>query len=125
MRISDWSSDVCSSDLARIVSTFKWPFWEAFENANFDGGPMDIVYTGNDQEAKEVVLDLFRASPWRFLDGGSLESARFTERMTLFAGRLAARSGYLPRVGWRLLGEPWAMGEMDAYNQILASWDRP
>src|SRR3546814_7382585 len=55
---------------ARIVSTFKWPFWEAFENANFDGGPMDIVYTGNDQEAKEVVLDLFRASPWRFLDGG-------------------------------------------------------
>src|SRR3546814_12262271 len=77
MRISDWSSDVCSSDLARIVSTFKWPFWEAFENANFDGGPMDIVYTGNDQEAKEVVLDLFRASPWRFLDGGSLESARF------------------------------------------------
>src|SRR3546814_13744666 len=63
---------------ARIVSTFKWPFWEAFENANFDGGPMDIVYTGNDQEAKEVVLDLFRASPWRFLDGGSLESARFT-----------------------------------------------
>src|SRR3546814_8844466 len=121
MRISDWSSDVCSSDLAeklqetwpgaRIVSTFKWPFWEAFENANFDGGPMDIVYTGNDQEAKEVVLDLFRASPWRFLDGGSLESARFTERMTLYAGRLAARYGYLPRVGWRLLGEPWAMGE--------------
>src|SRR3546814_8959003 len=27
---------------ARIVSTFKWPFWEAFENDEFEGGPMDI-----------------------------------------------------------------------------------
>src|SRR3546814_7348443 len=25
---------------ARIVSTFKWPFWEAFENDEFEGGPM-------------------------------------------------------------------------------------
>src|SRR3546814_11341471 len=48
---------------ARIVSTFKWPLWEAFENANFDGAPMDIVYTGNDQEPTEVVLHLFRATP--------------------------------------------------------------
>lgn len=110
---------------ARIVSTFKWPFWEAFENAEFEGGPMDIVYTGNDEEAKRVVLELFKASPWRFLDGGNLESARFTERMTLFAGRLAAKYGYLPRVGWRLLGEPWTMGEKDAYKDIIDRWNRP
>src|SRR3546814_398742 len=88
---------------ARIVSTFKWPFWEAFENDEFEGGPMDIIYTGDDEDAKRVVLDLFSASRWRFLDGGDLASARFTERMTLFAGRLAAKNGYLPRVGWRLL----------------------
>ena len=110
---------------ARIVSTFKWPFWEAFENPEFDGGPMDIIYTGNDDEAKQIVLELFSASPWRFLDGGDLASARFIERMTLFAGRLAARYGYLPRVGWRLLGEPWTMGEKDAYKQIVERWDRP
>jgi len=87
---------------ARIVSTFKWPFWEAFENHAFEGGPMDVVYTGDDQAAKETVLELFKASPWRFLDGGGLAQARFTERMTLFCGQLAARYGYLPRVGWRL-----------------------
>jgi 8-hydroxy-5-deazaflavin:NADPH oxidoreductase len=110
---------------ARIVSTFKWPFWEAFENAEFEGGPMDIIYTGNDAEAKTVVLDLFKASTWRFLDGGGLENARFTERMTLFCGQLGARYGMLPRVGWRLLGEPWKGGEQDAYGEIIQRWDRP
>ncbi len=109
---------------ARIVSTFKWPFWESFENSDFDGGPMDIIYTGNDQIAKGVVLELFSASSWRFLDGGGLEQARFTERMTLFCGQLAARYGYLPRVGWRLLGEPWTGGEKDAYRDITQRWDK-
>lgn len=109
---------------ARIVSTFKWPFWEAFENAEFEGGPMDIVYTGNDEAAKKVVLELFSASPWRFLDGGGLENARFTERMTLFCGQLAARYGMLPRVGWRLLGQPWEMGRRDDYAAIVDRWDR-
>ena len=91
----------------------------------FDGGPMDIVMTGDDDEAKAVVLDLFRASPWRFLDGGGLAQARFTERMTLFAGQLAAKYGYLPRVGWRLLGEPWDAGVNDAYGDIIQRWDAP
>ena len=109
---------------ARIVSTFKWPFWEAFENADFDGGPMDIIMTGDDQEAKDTALALFSASPWRFLDGGGLAQARFTERMTLFCGQLAAKYGYLPRVGWRLLGEPWQGGVKDAYATIVDRWDR-
>jgi len=108
----------------RIVSIFKWPFWEAFENHSFEGGPMDIIYTGDDAAAKEIVLDLFKASPWRFLDGGGLAQARFTERMTLFCGQLAARYGYLPRVGWRLLGEPWTGGVKDAYGDIIQRWDR-
>lgn len=110
---------------ARIVSTFKWPFWEAFENPDFDGGPMDIIYTGNDSEAKQVVLDLFSASPWRFVDGGDLASARFTERMTLFAGRIAAVNGWLPRVGWRLLGEAWTAGVRDAYADKIDRWAKP
>ena len=109
---------------ARIVSIFKWPFWEAFENAEFEGGPMDVIYTGDDDEAKQVVLELFSASPWRFLDGGGLAQARFTERMTLFCGQLGARNGYLPRVGWRLLGEPWEGGRRDAYAGIVERWDK-
>lgn len=104
---------------ARIVSTFKYPFWEAFENPEFEGGPMDIIYTGDDEGAKAAMLELFKASPWRFLDGGDLASARFTERMTLFCGRLGAKYGYLPRVGWRLLGGPWKAGEKDAYGHII------
>lgn len=110
---------------ARIVSTFKWPFWEAFENAEFEGGPMDVIYTGDDHDAKAAVLKLFSASPWRFLDGGGLAQARFTERMTLFCGQLAAKYGYLPRVGWRLLGEEWQGGVKDAYGDVIQRWDRP
>lgn len=109
---------------ARIVSTFKWPFWEAFDSPDFDGGPMDIIMTGDDEDAKAVVQELFSASPWRFLDGGQLTNARFTERMTLFCGQLAERYGYLPRVGWRLLGEPWEAGKNDRYAPIIRRWDQ-
>jgi predicted dinucleotide-binding enzyme len=109
---------------SRIVSTFKWPFWEAFDSPEFEGGPMDIIMTGDDQPAKEVVQELFGASPWRFLDGGGLANARFTERMTLFCGQLAERYGYLPRVGWRLLGEPWQAGVKDRYAHIVRRWDQ-
>jgi hypothetical protein len=105
---------------SRIVSIFKWPYWEAYENPDFDGGQMDVVYTGDDEWAKAVALDLFKAAPFRFLDGGPLVHARFTERMTLFAGLLGDRLGYLPRVGWRLLGEPWTPKVKDAYAEILA-----
>ena len=58
---------------ARIVSTFKWPFWEAFENSDFDGGPMDIIHTGDDQLAKDVVLQgiAMALSRWRRPDTGA------------------------------------------------------
>lgn len=104
---------------SRIVSIFKWPFWEAFENPDFEGGPMDIVYTGDDEGAKKAALELFKAAPFRFLDGGGLANARYTERMTLFAGILGAKLGYLPRVGWRLMGEPWTPAVKDAYAHML------
>ena len=110
---------------ARIVSTFKWPFWEAFDSPDFDGGPMDIIMTGDDLEAKKTVLELFHATPWRFLDGGGLSQARYTERMTLFCGQLAAKYGFLPRVGWRLLGEAWEPNVHDKYADIVNRWDRP
>lgn len=110
---------------ARIVSIFKWPFWEAFDVPEFDGGPLDIIYTGDDADAKRVVLELFKASPWRFLDGGGLEAARFTERMTLFAARLASGLGYLPRVGWKVVGEPWSPGIHDRFGTIIQRWERP
>lgn len=110
---------------ARLVSTFKWPFWEAFDAPEFEGGPLDVIYTGDDEDAKKVVLKLFEASPWRFIDGGDLTAARFTERMTLFAAKLGSTMGYLPRVGWRLLGDPWAAGERDKFSDIVNRWNKP
>jgi hypothetical protein len=48
-------------------------------------------------------------------------NARIVERMILFGMELGARMGYLPRVGWRLLGEPWVAGEKDIWARTLAN----
>lgn len=122
--MTDWNTSAAEElqallPTSRIVSIFKWPFWEAYENPAFEGGPMDIIYTGDDASAKTIALELFKAAPFRFLDGGPLIHARYTERMTLFAGLVGKPLGYLPRVGWRLLGEPWTPGEKDAYAHII------
>ena len=38
---------------------------------------------------------------------------------------IAARYGFGPRLGWRVLGGPWVGGENDAYGHIIERWDRP
>ena len=40
--------------------------------------------------------------------------------MTLFAAELGQRQGYFPRMNWRLLGEPWTMGNADRVKQLIA-----
>jgi hypothetical protein len=47
-------------------------------------------------------------------------NARFVERMTLFAAELGQRQGYFPRMNWRLLGEPWAVGKADRVGHLIA-----
>src|SRR3546814_8258003 len=37
MRISDWSSDVCSSDLDIVRRALQWPLRQIAENAGWDG----------------------------------------------------------------------------------------
>jgi len=61
-----------------------------------------------------------KGSPFRYLDAGRLANARFVERMTLFIAELGRREGYFPRMNWRLLGEPWTMGQADLFRSVIA-----
>ncbi|RPI45711.1 MAG: dinucleotide-binding enzyme [Betaproteobacteria bacterium] len=105
----------------RVVGIFKNVFSEAFENPHFREGVSDVYVVGEDAQAKREVTALFTPSSFRFVDAGGLVNARIVERMTLFAMELGARMGYLPRVGWKLLGEPWEPGKRDVWAKALAT----
>lgn len=106
---------------ARVVGAFKNVAWEAFENPHFREGLSDVYVVGDHQDAKREVMALFTPSNFRLLDAGRLANARIVERMILFGMELGARMGYLPRVGWKLLGEPWVAGERDIWARTLAN----
>jgi len=104
----------------RVVGIFKNVAWEAFENPQFPEGVSDVFMAGDDIQAKLDVCALFTPSPFRIVDAGKLANARIVERMTLFAMELGGRMGYMPRIGWKLLGEPWVPGSKDIWAKVLA-----
>jgi predicted dinucleotide-binding enzyme len=105
----------------RVVGTFKNVSWETFENPRFQEGVSDVYVVGDDAAAKRDVIALFTPSAFRLVDAGALVNARIVERMILFAMELGGRMGYLPRVGWKLLGEPWVPGAKDIWAKTLAA----
>ena len=40
--------------------------------------------------------------------------------MTLLIGELGVRLGYFPRMNYRVLGEPWSMGQQDRVKDLIA-----
>ncbi|MDP3762387.1 MAG: NAD(P)-binding domain-containing protein [Ramlibacter sp.] len=104
---------------SRVVGIFKNIFWEAFDEPRFPQGVSDVYVTGDDTQAKEAAMALFQEAPFRFVDAGGQRNARVVERMTLFAAELGSRNGYMPRVGWRFLGEPWEPGVKDRYAHLI------
>ena len=105
---------------ARVVGAFKNVWWEVFDQPQFEGHWSDVFVVSDHAAAKGEFLRLVSGSPFRYLDAGALYNARFVERMTLFAAELGQRQGYFPRMNWRLLGEPWSVGKMDAVGPLIA-----
>lgn len=104
---------------SKIVGIFKNIFWEAFDEPQFPQGVSDVYVTGDDAQSKQAVMDLFPDISFRLVDAGGLVNSRVVERMTLFAAELGSRGGYMPRVGWRFLGEPWEAGVHDRYGHLI------
>src|SRR6185369_12065598 len=104
---------------ARIVGAFKNVWWEVFDQPRFDGQVSDVFVVSDDEAAKNEFLQLVNGSPFRYVTAGKLSNARFVERMTLFAAELGQREGFFPRMNWRLLGEPWAVGKADRVGHLI------
>lgn len=105
----------------RVIGIFKNLSWETFENPHFREGVSDVYAVGDDVEAKREVIALFTPSNFRVVDAGRLSNARIVERMTLFAMELGGRLEYMPRIGWKLLGEHWVPGVKDIWASTLAT----
>jgi 8-hydroxy-5-deazaflavin:NADPH oxidoreductase len=105
---------------ARVVGAFKNVWWEVFDAPTFDEQVSDVFVVSDDAEAKATVLKLAENMPFRYVDAGRLANARTIERMTLLSGELGQRYGYFPRMNYKLLGEPWTIGQCDRLSHLIA-----
>ncbi|MBB2914206.1 hypothetical protein FHS43_005518 [Streptosporangium becharense] len=79
----------------RVVGAFKNVWWNTFDRPDFDTTVSDVLVISDDHEAKQEVMRLGTATPFRYVDAGPLINARTVERMTLLAEQLDY--GFFPR----------------------------
>lgn len=89
---------------SHVVGAFKNVYWAVFDDPLFDETPSDVFVIGDNEAAKQIVLQLAAGTPFRFLDAGALINARAIERLTMITGALGRKLGSYPRMNWRLLG---------------------
>jgi hypothetical protein len=105
----------------RVVGAFKNVWWEVFDAPNFGEEVSDVFVVGDDAAAKTTLFQLVEKTPFRYIDAGQLSNARTIERMTLLSGELGQRYGYFPRMNYKLLGEPWTVGQRDRLAHLIAA----
>src|SRR3546814_8160307 len=113
MRISDWSSDVCSSDLGPFRRWFRPSIFITGDHGLADAAPMSLAHG---LLAAEMGMNLQMALGWRrhlLLHASSVEKNGRALVMTGESGSgkstLAAQLG---ERGWRLMGDEFALLEM-------------
>ncbi|APB34776.1 NADP oxidoreductase coenzyme F420-dependent [Gloeomargarita lithophora Alchichica-D10] len=104
----------------RVVGAFKNVWWEVFDAPYFGETLSDVFVVSDDEEAKRIILDLGKNTPFCYIDAGRLCNARTIERMTLLSGELGLRYGYFPRMNYKFLGETWKVGKQDRLGHLLA-----
>jgi predicted dinucleotide-binding enzyme len=87
-----------------IVGAFKNTFYKVFDQPIYDNLSSDVYVTSDDQNKKEIVMNLLKSTPFRVLDGGNLKNNRTIERITLFERELSMRYGSYPYVSNRIFG---------------------
>jgi 8-hydroxy-5-deazaflavin:NADPH oxidoreductase len=104
----------------RVVGAFKNVWWEVFDAPRFGNTISDVFVVSDDETVKAEFFKLVEGSPFRYIDAGKLGNARTIERMTLLSGELGQRYGYFPRMNYKLLGEPWSLGQADRVAAAIA-----
>ena len=104
----------------RVVGAFKNVWWEVFDAPTLGDTVSDVFVVSDDTRAKAKLIELVQQTPFRYIDAGELKNARTIERMTLLSGELGQRYGYFPRMNYKLLGEPWTLGQNDNVAPLIA-----
>ncbi|MFD0697298.1 NADPH-dependent F420 reductase [Paenibacillus sp. GCM10027628] len=87
-----------------VVGAFKNTFFQVFDRPLHQELKSDVYVTGDDDNARQAVMELLKGIPFRVLDGGRLANNRTIERMTLFEREVAIRYGNYPYVSFRMFG---------------------
>jgi NADPH-dependent F420 reductase len=90
----------------RVVKAFNYSFASRMAEPSVAGTRLDGFVAGDDQEAKDQVLELVKSIGYRPIDAGPLVMARVLESMGLLIVSLQIRHSWPWQNGWKLIGPP-------------------
>jgi 8-hydroxy-5-deazaflavin:NADPH oxidoreductase len=90
----------------RVVKAFNTAFSVRMADPTVNGTKLEGFVAGDDQAAKEIVLELVESIGFRPIDAGPLVMARVLEGMALLNVSLQIRHGWPWQNGWKLVGPP-------------------
>lgn len=90
----------------RVTKAFNYAFSVRMADPSVDGTVLDGFVVGDDQAAKDKVLELVGSIGFRPIDAGPLVMARALEAMGLLIVSLQIRHSWPWQNGWKLVGPP-------------------
>jgi NADPH-dependent F420 reductase len=90
----------------RVTKAFNYAFASRMAEPSVDGIHLDGFVAGDDQEAKDKVLEFVKSIGFRPIDAGPLVMARALEGMGLLIIMLQIKNGWPWQNGWKLVGPP-------------------
>jgi 8-hydroxy-5-deazaflavin:NADPH oxidoreductase len=90
----------------RVVKAFNYAFATRMAEPSVTGVRLDGFVAGDDQAAKDKVLELVESIGFRPVDAGPLVMARAFEGMALLLVALQIRHSWPHENGWKLVGPP-------------------
>jgi len=91
---------------ARVVKAFNYMFAVRMAAPKVDGMQIDAFVAGDDEDARNKVLELAGSIGLRPIDAGPLAMARTLEAMGLLIVSLQRQHGWPWQNGWKLVGPP-------------------
>jgi predicted dinucleotide-binding enzyme len=89
-----------------VVKAFNYAFAARMAEPSVGGMRLDGFVAGDDQAAKDKVLELVKSIGFRPIDAGPLVMARVLEGMALLSITLQIRHRWPSQNGWKLVGPP-------------------
>ena len=89
---------------AKVVKAFNYAFASRMADPKVDGMRLDGYVAGDDQTAKQKVMELAESIGFRPIDAGPLVMARALEAMALLNILMQIQHGWPWQSGWKMIG---------------------